>query len=1189
MKSSWKIFVGLTILALVGAILVWPVGRTAEATVRTAGGAGPLPDDLPTPVLEGVTVSGPVTPTLTIAVRDLPELVLSDLPELVREMHRETDYDFEPVDFEPGPHENPLAALQLSLQPAAPGAFGTPILNFAGMDYNIFPPDTTGDVGPNHYLQAVNGSSGSTVRIYDKSGNILKTFAMETLAPSSPCNNGYCDPIVLYDELADRWVITEFSAATSNPMCIYVSQTADPMGSWWLYSFDLTGYDYPKYGVWWDAYYMGYNGGPSGYRQVVAFDRNRMLAGQAATMQTFNIPYLSAFSFQLLLPAGLEGKTAPPAGAPAIFARVRDTEIHGPAGYSTTDLMEMWELHIDWTTPANSTLTQLPSVQIAEFDHSLCGTSGNWNCMPQPGTTQRIDPIREPLHFPLQYRNFGTHETLVGCFAEDVDGTDHAAVHWFELRRTPPGSGSWVRYQEGVLGGEAGVHRSVCSAAMDSAGSIAVGYTRTGSNTPYYPSIYYAGRRPWDPLGTMPFYEYRIIDGVASQTANERWGDYAGIGVDPADGCTIWFTSEYEEAGPSSDTQVAAFRFDPDFKPDASPDSLSICAPNSAIYTVNVAKTCALNGTVTMSTSGLPAGVTQSWSVNPVTPNGNTTLTIGNTGAATPGTYSVNIIGTHASVGSRQETVTLNIATAAPGAATLSAPANYATGVALSPNLTWNALSGAASYDVQIATDPAFSNIVRSASGLTATSYTPSPALDAGTVYYWRVRGNNACGGGTYSNVWAFRTATSGCTTYTSTDVPKTIPNPGTVNSSLTIGDATLIQDVNVTIGRIDHLRDQDLDIYIRHPDNTQVELTSDNGGNGDNYVNTVFDDEAATPITSGSPPFTGSYRPEGSLSAFDGKSASGTWVLTVTDDNATGTAGTLQSWSIEVCGVNNTPTDYSDLSTTYGVASHRGNGVIRLGANWDADDSFGPPGSDDADDDGVTLDPSTPWQEGATVRLYVDVTAASGTYYVAGWFDWNDDGDFADTGEKVIGRNVTGATPAYRNTIQFTIPNGVGYTAGRAVNGRFRLYASEPTREPMGNEQPYGDTSSGEVEDSRFQPRGPTAVTVTDFRAATRGSDVRLMWATTSELDLAGFNLYRSTRADGPYVQLNSALIAAQRPGSPIGATYTWLDRGLRLGRLYYYRLEQVNAGGATTLYGPLEVRVGERAQPAPPMPSRP
>ena len=166
--------------------------------------------------------------------------------------------------------------------------------------------------------------------------------------------------------------------------------------------------------------------------------------------------------------------------------------------------------------------------------------------MSQPGTTQKLDPIREPIHFPLQYRNFGTHEVLVGCFAEDVDGLDRAATHWFELRSTPPGSGTWTTYQEGVIGDGVGdVHRSVCSAAMDSAGNIAVGYTRTGANAPYYPSIYYAGRLASDPLGTMPYYDNLIWDATTSKTNNERWGDYSGIGVDPVDGCTFWYTTEY--------------------------------------------------------------------------------------------------------------------------------------------------------------------------------------------------------------------------------------------------------------------------------------------------------------------------------------------------------------------------------------------------------------------------------------------------------------------------------------------------------------------------------------------------------------------------------------------------------------------------------------------------------------------
>src|SRR5262249_36011817 len=142
-------------------------------------------------------------------------------------------------------------------------------------------------------------------------------------------------------------------------------------------------------------------------------------------------------------------------------------------------------------------------------------------------------------------------------FPEDVDGTDHAAIRWFEIRKA--GAGVWSVYQEGLIGGEYGVHRSVGSIGMDGAGNIAIGYTRTGVSAPFYPSIYYKGRLSTDPLGTMPQGEYLIQDATTSKTDNERWGDYSGMAVDPADECTFWFTTEY---GGSGDTRVAAFKFD---------------------------------------------------------------------------------------------------------------------------------------------------------------------------------------------------------------------------------------------------------------------------------------------------------------------------------------------------------------------------------------------------------------------------------------------------------------------------------------------------------------------------------------------------------------------------------------------------------------------------------------------------
>ncbi len=601
MKSGWRVLSGTLALVLVGLGLMWSISDqpvAGSSAARVAGGASARlgsSNNLP----YTVTTSGPYTPTLSVAVRDLPDE--PDLPTLDREPAQRDGRGFVGPGIQMPPHGNPLAELQQNAPAPIPDAFGTPILNFAGVQSSSSPPDDTGDVGLDHFLQGDNGPNGSRVTVYDKAGAQLAQFDMEDLATTSPCNSGYCDPIIQYDEMADRWMITEFDSGSASTLCVYISKTPDPTGQWWAYAFPRGSMqDYPKYAVWPDGYYIAANNGGT----VMVLERAKMLNGLAATIQAFTIGELPGFGFQLTVPATLEG-AAPPSGAPAYYLRPRDTEIHGGT-CTNCDLMEMWSLHVDWTTPANSALTSLPGVQLTDWDQTLCGTGSDWSCMSQPGTTQKLDPIREPVHYPPQYRNFGTYETLVGCFAEDVDGLDRAAVHWFELRRTPPGSGNWVKYQEGVLGdGVNDIHRSVCSAAMDSAGNIAVGYTRTGANAPYYPSIYYSGRRASDPLGTMPYYDNKIWDATTSKTNNERWGDYSGIGVDPYDGCTFWYTTEY---GGSGQTRIATFKFDecgtPDFTLNASPDILNVCVPNDAVYTVDLGVISGFSNTVTLTSTG---------------------------------------------------------------------------------------------------------------------------------------------------------------------------------------------------------------------------------------------------------------------------------------------------------------------------------------------------------------------------------------------------------------------------------------------------------------------------------------------------------------------------------------------------------------------------------------------------------
>ena len=237
-------------------------------------------------------------------------------------------------------------------------------MNIAGQGFSgVNPPDTVGDVGPSHYIQMINHSSGATFRIFDKSGNpIAGPSVLDALAPAgSNCANGLGDPVVLYDPLAGRWLMSEFSNA-GNQLCVYVSKTADPVsGGWWFYAFTAPDFpDYPKYGVWPDAYYVSSNEGTGS--PVYALDRANMLNGATARgAQRFTAPDMAGFSFQTLTPADLDGPTAPPSGASAVFARHRDDEAHNPPG-TPSDFIELWEFHVDWASPANSTFTWPSSI-----------------------------------------------------------------------------------------------------------------------------------------------------------------------------------------------------------------------------------------------------------------------------------------------------------------------------------------------------------------------------------------------------------------------------------------------------------------------------------------------------------------------------------------------------------------------------------------------------------------------------------------------------------------------------------------------------------------------------------------------------------------------------------------------------------------------------------------------------------
>ncbi len=420
------------------------------------------------------------------------------------------------------------------------------------------PPDTVGDVGPNHYVQMVN----TAFAIYDKAGNLLAgPVAINSLWSSfgGPCetqNNG--DPIVRYDQLADRWLMSQFALPSGNyRQCFAVSRGPDPVSSgWFLYDFPIvdraTGKpvfpDYPKIGVWPDGYYMGTQRSfPNGGLDVWAFERQQMLNGAPAAAIQFAVSAPSLF----LMPADLDGPP-PSAGTPAFFVRQVDGERFGGA-----DRLEVFAFTAKWSAPATSTFTLTATLPTAPFDSVLCSATLLGACVPQPGTSSKLETLTVWPMWRAQYRNFGTHESLVTNHTVDADGRDHAGIRWYELRRPP--AGAWSIFQQGTHSPDS-EHRWMGSLAMDSRGQLALGYSVSSATVS--PGIRTATRLTSDPPGTLGP-ETVLINGAGSQThSSSRWGNYSSMDLDPVDDCTFWYTTEYYDATSAAGwkTRVSSFR-----------------------------------------------------------------------------------------------------------------------------------------------------------------------------------------------------------------------------------------------------------------------------------------------------------------------------------------------------------------------------------------------------------------------------------------------------------------------------------------------------------------------------------------------------------------------------------------------------------------------------------------------------
>ena len=515
-----------------------PQAAGLEPAVQSPPATGQVQD----PGSSGFAVKHDISP----ALRDIP-VPPDSPPTTVQEMKEPVENESMGQDAAVRPQiTDPVLQNNSIRLPAQTNALvtGTNFEGISNLD-SVYPPDPNGDVGPNHYVQMVNVHFA----IYSKTGTLLYgPAAANTLwagfgGTCETSNDG--DPIVLYDKIADRWILSQFVATSPYGECIAVSTGPDPTGSYYRYFFQFSTsvfYDYPKLGIWPDGYYLSANRFTATFQgaSAIALNRSAMLTGAAAAFQQFN----TSITYGVLLPSSLDGSTLPPAGSPNYFVEVGATSLH------------LWKFHVDWLTPGNSTFTGPTTLPVAAYNE-LCPTTSS--CIPQPSTGVGLDGLGDRLMQRLAYRNLVGYESLVVTHAVNaVSSGTRAGVRWYEIRDP---NGAVSIYQQGTYSPDT-TNRWLGSAAMDKLGDIAMGYSVSSSAV--YPSIRYTGRLVSDPLGTMTEAETILIAGTGSQTGTaSRWGDYANMAVDPVDDCTFWFTSEYLTTTGTAPwkTRIGSFRF----------------------------------------------------------------------------------------------------------------------------------------------------------------------------------------------------------------------------------------------------------------------------------------------------------------------------------------------------------------------------------------------------------------------------------------------------------------------------------------------------------------------------------------------------------------------------------------------------------------------------------------------------
>ncbi len=463
------------------------------------------------------------------------------------------------------------------------------------------PSDSEGDVGPNHYIEAIN----ETIQIYDKSGNTLSGptsynsfFSGLTGTPCTNANDG--DPYVLYDPVADRWLISDFAfpsfPGTSFWQCIGVSQTSDPVsGGWFLYAVQVDPAnptylgDYPKFALWNDggtqnAYFFTVNtfSSPTTFNgvHVYALDRASMLTGGPANTISFGLTATDVGASYSFVAATAKGNPPPTGRDEMVLA------IDSPAnsGVSLTQVHARF-FHVDFANPANSTFgvgaSHAPNAEIT-VDGFVDAFTSTSDLVPQQGTSVKLDTLGDKIMTPVVYQNIGGTESLWadGTVCTDANCTGPTGVRWYQFDVTGGNFPATPLQQQTWTNTNDGFWRWMPSIAVDQSGNTVIGYST--SSTTIFPSIRYAGRLANDPPSNMGQGEAIMFAGVGFHSG-VRWGDYTRTEVDPSDGMSFYHINQYAQSG-LWHTRVGKFNFQggggsptpsPSATPTATPSSCS--------------------------------------------------------------------------------------------------------------------------------------------------------------------------------------------------------------------------------------------------------------------------------------------------------------------------------------------------------------------------------------------------------------------------------------------------------------------------------------------------------------------------------------------------------------------------------------------------------------------------------------